>query len=222
MTADWPAFTTSGPPAAGPGVNRWLLGSVYRADLGAYQVTYAGHPLYLFDPGPDSFFGANFFESVAPLPSWHTAWYLMSPDGLAATGPANLETEEPQAGTTYLSTSLAAEMLPNAIPGGAAVTVYSFSADSRWQSRCEWACARDFLPVLTRGRPTAATGVNGGDIGVICRPDGSHQVTYDGHPLYIYSQEQSLVGTMGPITTGSAGNGNGIRAFGGTFSVVGP
>jgi len=146
----------------------------------------------------------------------------MSPDGQAATGPANLETEATQAGTTYTSTSLAAEMLPNALPGGAAITVYSFSADSRWQSRCEWACARDFLPVLTSGPPTAATGVDAGDIGVICRPDGSHQVTYDGHPLYIYSQEQPLVGAMGPITTGSVGNGNGIRAFDGMFSVVSP
>jgi predicted lipoprotein with Yx(FWY)xxD motif len=221
-TADWPAFTTDGPPVAGPGVNRWLLGSVYRADLGAYQVTYAGHPLYLFDPGPDSFFGANFFESVLPLPPWQTAWYLISPDGLAAPGPANLETEAPNAATAYTSTALAAEMLPNAVPGGAAITVYSFSGDSRWQSRCLGACAMDFIPVVTSGAPTIAAGVNANDVGVIVRPDGSHQVTYNSHPLYIYSQEQPLVGSGGLVTTGSAGNGNGIHAFGGSFSVVSP
>jgi predicted lipoprotein with Yx(FWY)xxD motif len=222
LSADWPALTTNAPPAAGPGVNPWLLGAVYRADLGAFQVTYAGHPLYLFDPGPDSFFGANYLETVAPLPPWHTAWYLMSPDGQAAPGPANLETEAPQAGTTYTSTALAAEMLPNAVPGGAAITVYSFSGDRPWHSRCVWACAMEFIPVLTSGPPTVASGVNASDVGVIVRPDGSHQVTYDGQPLYIYSQEQPLVGAMGPITTGTAGNGNGIDAFGGTFSVVSP
>ena len=47
-------------------MNRSCLGTVYRTDLGAYQVTYAGHPLYLFDPGPNSFFGANFYETVQP------------------------------------------------------------------------------------------------------------------------------------------------------------
>jgi predicted lipoprotein with Yx(FWY)xxD motif len=222
QTADWPAFTTEGRPVAGPGVAPWLLGSVYRPDLGTYQVTYAGHPLYLFDPGPSSFFGANFFESVLPLPPWHTAWYLLSPQGLPATGPANLETEGPQAGTSYSSPVLATEMLPNVVPGGAAITVYSFSADSHWQSRCYWACEREFTPVLTVGPPTAQAGVSSSRIGAIRRFDGSWQVTYGGHPLYIYSQEQPLVGEMGLVTSGSAGNGNGISAFGGTFSVVNP
>src|SRR5580658_3082807 len=102
-TADWPAFTTNGYPVAGPGVNSRLLGAVWRTDLGAFQVTYAGHPLYLFDPGPDSFFGANFFETVLPLPPWQTAWFLISPWGTPATGPATLAVEPPQAGTVYSS-----------------------------------------------------------------------------------------------------------------------
>ncbi len=142
-TADWPAFTTQAPPVAGTGVNRFLLGSVYRADLGAFQVTYAGHPLYLFDPGPDSFFGANFFEPAQPLPPEQTAWYLVSPQGTPATGPATLETEAPQPGTTYSSNELAAELLPAF--GGVAVSVYTFSGDSHF-SHCYDACARDFLP----------------------------------------------------------------------------
>ena len=120
-------------PIAGPGVNPFLLGAVFRTDLGAFQVTYAGHPLYLFDPGPDSFFGANFYETVQPLPPEHTAWFLLSPCGHARpAGPATLETESPQAGTTYSSTELATEMLPNAVPGGAAVSVYTFSRDSHF------------------------------------------------------------------------------------------
>ena len=158
-TADWPAFTTEAPPVAGPGLNRFLLGSVYRADLGAFQVTYAGHPLYLFDPGPDSFFGANFFESVQPLPPEHTAWYLMSPQGTPATGPATLETEAPQPGTTYSSNELAAELLP-AI-GGVAVSVYTFSGDSHF-SHCYGACAHDFIPVNTVGAPTLGAGAEPG------------------------------------------------------------
>ena len=220
--ADWPAFTTDAYPVAGPGVNRWLLGAVYRSDLGAYQVTYAGHPLYLFDPGPNSFFGANFYETVSPLPPWHTAWFLVSPQGTPAPGPAALETEAPKKGTTYDTTELATEMLPGVIPGGAAVSVYAFSGDTQWWSRCYGACAQDFIPLTTVGTPTTAAGVNPGAVGTIRRFDGSEQVTYDGHPLYIYSQEQPLVGKKGPKTNGTAGNGDGVSAFGGTFTLVSP
>jgi predicted lipoprotein with Yx(FWY)xxD motif len=222
-TSDWPALTTQGPPIAGPGVSQWLLGKVYRADLGTFQVTYAGHPLYLFDPGPNSFFGANFFESVAPLPPWHTAWFLMAPNGVAAPGIANLEIESPTVQTTYTTAVVGAEMLPGVAPGGAAITVYSFSGDSPWKSRCNMSCAMEFIPVLTSGPPTEAAGINALGVGVIERHDGTNQVTYDGHPLYIYSQEQPAVDGLGnPLLTGSVGNGNGIQAFGGTFSVVNP
>ena len=200
-------------------MNPFLLGAVYRTDLGAFQVTYAGHPLYLFDPGPDSFFGANFYETVQPLPPEHTAWFLLSPSGAPATGPATLETESPQAGTTYNSTELATEMLPGV--GGAAVSVYTFSRDSHF-STCYDACARDFIPLETVGTPTLGAGVNPSAVGTVWRADGTRQVTYDGHPLYIYSQEQPLAGAYGLVTTGSGGNGNGVSAFGGTFSLIAP
>ena len=218
-TADWPAFTTDAAPVAGPGVNRLLLGSVYRADLGAFQVTYAGHPLYLFDPGPNSFFGANFFEPAQPLPPEQTAWYLVSPQGTPATGPATLETEAPQPGTTYSSNELASELLPAV--GGLAVSVYTFSGDSHF-SHCYGACARDFIPVNTVGPPTLGPGVNPDAVGVVWRADGTEQVTYDGHPLYFYSQEQPLVDSSGPILTGTTGNGAGVNAFGGTFNLISP
>jgi hypothetical protein len=49
--AEWPALTTNGRPVAGPGVQQSLLGRVHRKGVG-WQVTYAGHPLYLFDEAP--------------------------------------------------------------------------------------------------------------------------------------------------------------------------
>ena len=42
-------------------------------------------------------------------------------------------------------------------------------------------------------------------------------MTYNGQPLYLYNQEQPLGGTGG-----TAGNGAGVTAFGGTFNLVNP
>jgi len=211
QSADWQALTTDRWPIAGPGVNPFLLGDVYRADLGTFQVTYAGHPLYLFVPGADNFFGANIVESVLPLPPWQTVWYLLSPGGLPATGPATLETMASKTGPL-----LANSMLPGL--GGIPVAVYTFSLDHGGHSHCYGACARDFVPVLTVGTPTAgSTGVNGAEIGTTRRFDGTEQVTYNGHPLYMYSQEQFL-----PDLSGTAGNGDGVSAYGGTFNALSP
>jgi len=43
----WPPLTTTGNPAAGPGVSAAKLGTTKRTD-GTVEVTYNGHPLYTF------------------------------------------------------------------------------------------------------------------------------------------------------------------------------
>jgi hypothetical protein len=76
--AEWPAITTDGRPIAGPGVSRALLGRVYRNGVG-WQVTYAGHPLYLFDQQAGAVTGEGWDETG--LPPWHGVWWLISPSG---------------------------------------------------------------------------------------------------------------------------------------------
>jgi predicted lipoprotein with Yx(FWY)xxD motif len=60
----WPALQTGGKPIAGPGVRSSMLSSI-RLPSGARQVTYGGHPLYLYagDSGPGETFyvGENQF-----------------------------------------------------------------------------------------------------------------------------------------------------------------
>ena len=73
--------TTRSKPVAGPGVQQRLLGTVYRKDIGADQVTSAGKLLYLFDPKPNMFTGASFMETALPLPPWHGVWWLVSRKG---------------------------------------------------------------------------------------------------------------------------------------------
>ncbi len=62
--ATWPALTSSGKPTAGPGVKASLISTIAIAG-GRRQVTYAGHPLYLYAPagerGETSYVGARQF-----------------------------------------------------------------------------------------------------------------------------------------------------------------
>lgn len=71
----WPAYTTGGRPAAGPGVRASLLSSI-RIAGGKTQVTYAGHPLYLYSgdsrPGETSYVGESAFGG---------RWYALNAAG---------------------------------------------------------------------------------------------------------------------------------------------
>jgi len=218
-TDEWPALTTVGRPIAGTGVNRHLLGSIYRPGIGR-QVTYAGHPLYLFDPPSNPFvpFGEGFLETVLPLPPWHGLWDLISARaGLPDPGVATIETGKLPNGTSVVS----AEEYPNVVPGGVAITTYTFSRDHRRDLDCKRACAVTWIPVLTTGPPQAGAGISAANLGVVRRPTGSWQVTYKGKPLYLYSQEQAQFASGQPLTTGTVGNGNGLSGpHGGTFSDI--
>ena len=77
--AEWPAITTTGAPVAGTGVSQSLLGRVKRSF--GEQVTYAGHPLYLFDTMAGAVTGEGWDEPG--LPPWHGVWFLIAPSGSA-------------------------------------------------------------------------------------------------------------------------------------------
>jgi hypothetical protein len=83
-SAEWPAITSSAAPVAGPGVNQALLGTVHRNRIGN-QITYARHPLYLFETSPGEVTGEGWDEPS--LPPWHGVWWLMSPAGTRRPGP---------------------------------------------------------------------------------------------------------------------------------------
>ncbi len=71
----WPPAVTSGPPEAGAGISKNMLGTAKRRD-GKAQVTYHGHPLYYFvkDNGQHSTAGQN-------VHGFGGEWYLVSPSG---------------------------------------------------------------------------------------------------------------------------------------------
>jgi len=203
QSAEWPAYLTSAPPVAGPGVTKSMLGEVKIKGLGE-QVTYDGHPLYLFDGVPGLLTGENWFEPT--LPPWHGAWYTVSPAGsflprTALLGVATIG-GKPELGA-YMEDGGGFLLFP----------VYSFSGTS-----CTGACAAAWPPVISQGTP-GTLGALSGTIGSASLADGTTQLTYNGAPLYFDANEALKIGPNGAM---AEGNGNGASGPGGTFSLVTP
>ena len=211
QSADWPALTTKGAPVAGPGVSQKLLGTVTRPGIGK-QVTYAGHPLYLFDQKPLQVTGVGWDQPG--IPPDHGLWYLISPQGLPLAWSAML------APTTVGSkTVLGATMLDGAFH---VFPVYSLSSDSASSTTCTGSCSVAWPPLLTGGTAGLIGGLKAKNLGTLNRADGTVQVTYKGKPLYLYSRETGAKNTNGPGIH-ILGNGNGLKASGGgTFNLVTP
>jgi predicted lipoprotein with Yx(FWY)xxD motif len=211
QSAEWPALTTTGKPVAGAGVSQKLLGTVRRAGIGT-QITYAGHPLYLFDQSPGTVSGEGWFEPS--LPPDHGLWYVVSPRGVARPWAGMLSTL-PIGGKRVLGVPL--------IDGGGwhVFPVYSYSGDSASTSACRGECAVAWPPLLTAGSPGVEGGAQSAAVGTLTRPDGSLQVTYHGKPLYLFANE----GIAKDPNDGSyhpTGTGNAVKTPGGTFNLVAP
>jgi predicted lipoprotein with Yx(FWY)xxD motif len=67
--------------------------------------------------------------------------------------------------------------------------IYIFENDPKGKTVCYGECARAWPPVLTDGKPRAATGVRKSLLGTVRRRNGRRQVTYAGKPLYYYAHE---------------------------------
>jgi predicted lipoprotein with Yx(FWY)xxD motif len=83
-------------------------------------------------------------------------------------------------------------------------TLYLFKADQGTKSACTGACAGAWPPLLAKGKPTLGNGINASLVGTATRPEGTTQLTYNGHPLYLFAQDQKAGET----------NGQGVSAFG--------
>ena len=91
-------------------------------------------------------------------------------------------------------------------------TLYLFSKDSGTKSNCSGACAVNWPPLRANGKPTVGNGAKASIVSTSARSDGKPQVTYNGHPLYLFK------GDSKPGDT----NGEGLNAFGGSWFAVSP
>ncbi len=206
--AEWPAITTTGKPRAAGGVSQSHLGTVRRAHVGV-QITYYGHPLYLFDSGPFQVTGEGWNEPS--LPPWHGVWYLVSPSGLAAPWAGAITTVRlggHQVLAAPMMTGVGWELFP----------LYQYSKDVTGSgvSNCTGACARAWPPMLTSGFPGVTNAPMAVNVNTLKVPSGT-QVAYAGHPLYFFAFEVIVKTATGFKAIGS---GNGVKVGGGTFTLV--
>jgi predicted lipoprotein with Yx(FWY)xxD motif len=95
------------------------------------------------------------------------------------------------------------------LTGSAGRAVYLWQADTSTTSTCTGSCAAVWPPVTTHGHPRATGGARATLLGTTKRPDGTLQVTYAGHPLYLYAAD-----------TGTATGGQGLDTFGALWWLV--
>ena len=118
--------------------------------------------------------------------------------GSNPTGPVTVATRSGPMGT-YLT-------------DGQGRSLYLFVADTSGTSTCTGACATQWPPLITSGTPQAGSGVTASMLSTVARADGTKQVTYGNHPLYLFTGDNAAGDT----------NGQGVNAFGALWWLVSP
>jgi predicted lipoprotein with Yx(FWY)xxD motif len=120
-------------------------------------------------------------------------------------GNATASTPQPKTSTGHAATvGVASTGLGNVLVDSQGRTLYLFAKDQGTTSSCSGACAAAWPPLRASGKPDAGNRVKSSLLGTTKRSDGKPQVTYNGHPLYLYVGDQKAGDT----------NGQGITAFG--------
>jgi predicted lipoprotein with Yx(FWY)xxD motif len=142
--------------------------------------------------------------AVAACASSSSSTTTTTPSTTPAAGATSSTPAASSSGTTLMERTIGgAQVLTNS----AGYTLYWFAPDTPTTSKCTGSCATYWPPV--KGPATAGSGVTG-TLGVITRPDGTRQATYDGHPLYTYA------GDSAP----GQNKGNGLNLSGGVWHEV--
>jgi predicted lipoprotein with Yx(FWY)xxD motif len=139
----------------------------------------------------------TFLASLAALP---LAAVALAGCGSASASPAPPTTASGKPATVGIANSSIGKILVNS----KGRTLYLFQKDTGARSACTGACAKNWPPLLASGKPTLGSGARASLIGTANRSAGRPQVTYNGHPLYLFVGDHKAGDT----------NGQGVNAFG--------
>jgi predicted lipoprotein with Yx(FWY)xxD motif len=131
--------------------------------------------------------------------------------GSGGGGSASTATSKPATGGT-MTVSVAKTGLGQVLVDAQGRTLYLFKKDSGTKSACVGACAAAWPPLRSAGKPTAGSGASASEVATTARSDGKPEVTYNGHPLYLFTGDKQPGDT----------NGQGVSAFGGGWFALSP
>jgi predicted lipoprotein with Yx(FWY)xxD motif len=126
--------------------------------------------------------------------------------GTSSTSSASSQPPKTSTGTPA-TVGVTSTTLGNILVDSQGRTLYLFQKDSGTTSTCTGACATFWPPLIAPGAPTSGSGANASLIGTSKRQNGTSQVTYNGHPVYLYT------GDHNPGDT----HGQGVVAFGASW-----
>ncbi len=162
----WMPLLTNGKPNLGTGVTSSMIGSAKLAN-GSMVVTYNHMPLYSF-----------INDTTAGMTSgqgFDNIWFAVSPDGTMVGKVAEV--------SISLGTN---SLLGSYLVGQGGQAMYVYANDKADTSTCTGACAANWPPVITQGKPTLGNGVDPTMIGTIKLANGSLMLTYNHKPLYYF------------------------------------
>jgi len=133
---------------------------------------------------------------------------------VAACGGGGAATASPPKTSTGASATIgvASSSLGSILVNSTGRTLYLFKADVGAKSACTGACAAAWPPLLATAKPTAGTGLTAPKLATITRSDGTQQVTYNGHPVYLFIKDKKPGQTTG----------QGVTAFGAAWYALTP
>jgi predicted lipoprotein with Yx(FWY)xxD motif len=145
------------------------------------------------------------------MPGWmmHGRWTALGATLLAiATVGVGVGVAAAAGGTTVGSKRI---KLGTVLVSSSGRALYVSSRDPNGHTTCTGSCAKRWIPLLgTAAVARSRSGINQHLLGVIKRPGGGSQVTYDHHPLYTFLGDQS------PETT----SGEGATEFGSRWYLI--
>jgi len=119
---------------------------------------------------------------------------------VSASALASAHSTPPAARSALFSTvELHNTRLGKILVNAAGSILYVFSKDHTKQSSCAKikGCPAVWPAMPVAGKPSAGSGVRASRLSTIATPEGIRQVTYAGHPLYIYAAAPKLISYVG-------------------------
>jgi len=152
--------------------------------------------------------------------------------GCGGGGSSNASSGPPKTASGAAATvGVSNEGLGNILVNSKGRTLYLFSRDSGTTSECSGACAVNWPPLRVTGKPTIGSGAKASLIATTTRSDGARQVTYNGHPLYLFKGDGKAGDTKGEALNAFGGNWYALSAviipgaigyaFGGVHTMTG-